>query len=106
MNGTPHGFFHCGRRARQGDPLSPLLFCLVEDVLNRGLMKLRHNGLLNYISSPRGTTAPSHMFYADDLIIFCRADKKCITNLLMENYSQVSGQIVSRKKVIYSWEDL
>lgn len=32
VNGSPHGFFHCGRGVIQGDPLSPLLFCLAEDV--------------------------------------------------------------------------
>lgn len=100
VNGTPHGFFPCSRGVCLGDPLSPLLFCLAEDVLSKGTVKLRQNALLNYISSLGVTAASFYMFYADDLISFCRANKKGITNLLelMEQYGQASRQIVSMEK--------
>ncbi|XP_019454478.1 PREDICTED: uncharacterized protein LOC109355707 [Lupinus angustifolius] len=40
------------RGVRQVDPLSPILFCIVEDVLSRGIAKLVEEGKLNTISGP------------------------------------------------------
>ena len=39
INGSPAGFFGSSRSLRQGDPLSPLLFLLVMEVLSRLLRR-------------------------------------------------------------------
>jgi hypothetical protein len=74
INGKAHGYFNCTRGVRQGDPLSPLLFCLAEDVLSRSITKLVNDGKLNLIKGTRNFMVPSHTFYADDLMIFCKGN--------------------------------
>jgi hypothetical protein len=74
INGKSHGYFNCSRGVRQGDPLSPLLFCLAEDVLSRSISRLVSQGKLNLIKGTRQVYVPSHSFYADDLMIFCKGN--------------------------------
>jgi len=73
LNGAHHGFFSCNRGVRQGDPLSPLLFCIVKEVLSRSINSLVVQGRLDLISASKVSLIPSHCFYADDLMVFCKA---------------------------------
>ncbi|PNX83757.1 ribonuclease H, partial [Trifolium pratense] len=105
INGTLHGFFHCTRGVRQGDPLSPLLFCLAEEVLSRGISKLVTEGSLDLIKCSRNTFVPSHCLYADDIMVFCSGKISCLNALkiLFVKYANCSGQIINaNKSTIYS----
>jgi hypothetical protein len=100
VNGKMEGFFHCARGVRQGDPLSPLLFCIAEEVLSRGLTKLVDEGKLKLIKGIRYATIPSHILYADDIMLFCKGTSANIDVLssFFHRYSQVSGQHINPQK--------
>ena len=100
LDGVPHGYFPCSRGVRQGDPLSPLSFCLAEDFLSRYLTHLSCSRAMDSISPPRGTHDVMHFFYADDVLIFCRASLKNLRAILsaFELYASLSGQIVNWEK--------
>jgi hypothetical protein len=85
---------------RQGDPLSPLLFCIAEDVLSRSIAKLVQEGKLDLIKGTRHVSVPSHTFYADDLMIFCKGKLSGIKALkaLVDSYASQSGQVINTAK--------
>lgn len=100
VNGKAQGFFNYSRGVRQGDPLSPLLFCIAEDVLSRGISKLVMDGKLNLIKGTRKIQVPSHSFYADDLMVYCKGNISGLEHLkdLFKKYALDSGQMVSTSK--------
>ncbi|XP_043717944.1 uncharacterized protein LOC122665876 [Telopea speciosissima] len=100
INGGPAGFFGMERGLRQGDPLSPLLFILSEEVLCRGLSDLRNRGWINALAGPRQVRTPSHLLYADDLFIFMKAKLANIRRVkrFLEAYGEYSGQVINLAK--------
>ncbi|XP_019430036.1 PREDICTED: uncharacterized protein LOC109337512 [Lupinus angustifolius] len=99
VNGRTVGYFSCKRGVRQGDPLSPLLLCLAEEVISRGLTKLLEKGKFRSIVGPRIAT-PSHVLYADDILVFCRGIKRDLLAIkkLFNDYANVSGQCLNLSK--------
>jgi hypothetical protein len=100
INGNLHGYFNCSRGVRQGDPLFPLLFCLVEEVISRSLTNLVREGKFKLILGSRDFNIPSHVLYADDMMIFCKGTNSNIFTLkrVFLNYAEASGQLVNPKK--------
>lgn len=52
------------------------------------------------MSGPRNCRMPSHVLYADDILIFYRASKSSLENLmtLFKEYEHISGQVISAEK--------
>lgn len=100
INGKQHGFFKCKRGVRQGEPLSPLIFCLAEDVLSRSITRLVEQGKLELIKGSRNHSVPSRTLYADDIMVFCKAKASSIQALkdLFQRYASISGQFVNPAK--------
>ena len=105
INGAQHGYFHCARGVRQGDALSPLLFCLAEDVLSTSITRLVKEGKLELIKGTRHVNIPSHTLYADDIMIFYKWKFTCI-NALINTFTiflHALGHIIStNKSTLYS----
>lgn len=61
INGSPTSFFRSSRDLRYGDPLSPHLFIMVNELLGKMILKAEVGSRIVSIS---------HMQLADDTMIF------------------------------------
>ena len=100
VNGEPHGYVKPQRGLRQGDPLSPYLFLLCAEGLSVLLRKAERDSLIRGISICRRAPRISHLFFADDSIVFCRAtNDECVAlQNLLALYANASGQVVNNDK--------
>ncbi|MCH95088.1 hypothetical protein A2U01_0016061, partial [Trifolium medium] len=100
VNGKPSHQFTPKRGIRQGDPLSPYLFILCVDVLSRMISHMQDKNLINGIAIANNAPKISHLFFADDSLIFCKANKEEATHLMavLEEYQRVSGQKINLDK--------
>lgn len=109
VNGPLAGFIACSHGVRQGDPLSPLLFYLAEEVLSRGISKLVAEGKIRCFSGPSGFVMPSHTFYADDLMIFFPGSQRFSSKLdapLLWIWLSLWSMAQPIKMQILSWRPL
>ena len=73
-------------RLRQGDPLSPLLFLLIMEVLSRILKKTEECGLLRgFHVGPVNSIGVriSHLLFDDDTILFCDAFRDQLLSIML-----------------------
>lgn len=99
INGKPSPPFLAKKGLRQGDPLSPFIFVLVMEYLNRQLRTLRHNPNFNY--HPKCSKLQIiQLDFADDLLLFSRGDAISV-QLLFDcflNFSNCSGLEANSEK--------
>ncbi|XP_031116517.1 uncharacterized protein LOC116020174 [Ipomoea triloba] len=85
----------CG--LRQGDPLSPYLFILCAEGLSHLLLGAVRQGLVSQCSVARGAPGISHLFFADDSLLFFKAtlqEAESVKSCLVK-YERLSGQSVN-----------
>ncbi|CAL8136353.1 unnamed protein product [Prunus armeniaca] len=88
------------RGLRQGDPLSPFLFLICAEGLSALLHRQEERGGLHgFQLRPHGLSI-SHLFFADDSVIFCRTDEHEVSGLkhILECYAKGSGQCINFEK--------
>ncbi|XP_019190015.1 PREDICTED: uncharacterized protein LOC109184468 [Ipomoea nil] len=88
------------RGLRQGDPLSPYLFIICAEGLSLLLQQAQIQGAIHGCRVARGAPSISHLFFADDSLLFFKANvqeasaiKQCLTR-----YENLSGQVVNYHK--------
>jgi hypothetical protein len=97
LNGVPGRWIRCMRGLRQGDPLSPYLFLLVADVLQR---LIRRDDVLLH---PLVDGAPCPVLqYADDTLLILRADVAAAQRLklLLGQFERAMGLAINYDKSI------
>jgi hypothetical protein len=106
INGNPTRAFYPQRGLRQGDPLSPYLFIICADVFSALITNAQNSKLIHGVKIAPKAPEITYLFFADDSLIFCRANKEETNQIksIITKYQQASGQLVNYNKseVIFS----
>lgn len=106
VNGSPNGYIRYQRGLRQGDPLSPLLFVLVTDVLSAMFKHALRSKVL--VGVPLGVFGSRcNLHYADDLLVLTTGglDDLRIIKLILYIFEGLSGLKTNfAKTCLYSSE--
>jgi hypothetical protein len=93
LNGVPGRQFFCKRGVGHGDPLSPLIFVLVADLLQSAINKAFLDGTLRARFSPYYGMDFPVIQYADDTLVIMQADQDQVLVMkhILELYAQSTG---------------
>ena len=100
VNGEPKGHIIPSRGIQRGDPLSSYLFLLCSEGLNGLIQHAVDGGQIEGFSLCRSSPKISHLFFADDSLLFCRAWVGDVGSIqaLLNLYEKVSSQKINSAK--------
>lgn len=100
VNGGMTKQFQPSRGLRQGDPLSPYLFIICQEVLSRLIDREFLHGNVKGVKMNVAGPAFTHVMYADDIMVFAKANCREVKILdeCLEKYCIWSGQLINRTK--------
>ena len=98
VNGLATDFVLHRRGLRQGDPLSPFLFDLAMDPLQRVLEMDTSEGVLSKLPGNKSIILAS--FYADDVALFINPSRTdaSIIRLILTCFGNITGLVTNRDK--------
>jgi hypothetical protein len=100
LNDRNSDYFKLGKGLRQGDPLSPLLFNLVADVLTRMLVRAAKDGYITGLMTSVYPEGVISLQYADDTLLFLEHNNIAVCHLkwIMVCYEKLSGMKINYHK--------
>ncbi|KAK2650147.1 hypothetical protein Ddye_017636 [Dipteronia dyeriana] len=100
LNGKVRGFIKPTRGLRQGDPLYLYIFILCAEGFSSLISKSERYGDYNGLRCSRLGPKITHLFFANDSLLFTRASMKECINIkgLIKIYVEASGQIINFPK--------
>ena len=100
VNGSTLDPIRPSRGIRQGDPISPYLFILCMEYLGFLIEKKCSNGSWCSLKASHGNIKISHLFFADDLILFAKATNEIgdVISEVLNDFCLESGQKISFTK--------
>lgn len=100
VNGSPTSEFSPSRGLRQGDPLFPLLFNLVGQILHHMIRTAKEIGKFQGISVGHDNITFTHLQFADDTLLFVNGDDDSINNIksILLAFQLLSGLKINFQK--------
>lgn len=102
VNGFYSPEFHSSKGVRQGDPFSPSLFIIAQQILSFNLNR-KHEMGTQVVQVGQICIANFSLFYADEMLIFTNGriqSLQCLTSLMIK-YEEASGQKINLESAFY-----